>query len=183
LENRSTGLQWFLSFYLVFLVESTETHKDAILLLDEAGLSLHAIAQQDLSKFFESLSLTNQIIYTTHSPFLVDSDHLDRVKAVYVDAQGATKVSADLRASERNPAQSQSIYPVHAALGLSVSTILLQGCQSIIVEGTSDQFYLSAIKNYLISKGSITPKRELLFVPAGGVKGITIMVPVSWTGG
>jgi energy-coupling factor transporter ATP-binding protein EcfA2 len=178
LENRSTGLQWFLSFYLVFLVESTETHKNAILLLDEAGLSLHAIAQQDLSKFFESLSLTNQIIYTTHSPFLVDPDHLDRVKAVYVDAQGATKVSADLRASERNPAQSQSIYPVHAALGLSVSTILLQGCQSIIVEGTSDQFYLSAIKNYLISKGSITPKRELLFVPAGGVKGITAVASI-----
>src|SRR6266566_6305972 len=46
LENRSIGLQWFLSFYLVFLVESTEAHKGAILLLDEAGLSLHAIAQQ-----------------------------------------------------------------------------------------------------------------------------------------
>ncbi|MFO0022041.1 MAG: hypothetical protein ACK6DV_06705 [Deltaproteobacteria bacterium] len=41
LEGRSTGLQWFLSFYLVFLVESREAHKGAILLLDEPGLSLH----------------------------------------------------------------------------------------------------------------------------------------------
>ena len=44
LERRSTGLQWFLSFFLVFLVESQEAHKGAILLLDEAGLSLHRSA-------------------------------------------------------------------------------------------------------------------------------------------
>lgn len=178
LEGRSTGLQWFLSFYLVFLVESTDTHKDAILLLDEPGLSLHPLAQEDLSNFFESLSRSNQLIYTTHSPFMVDPDHLDRVKAVYVDANGKTVVSSNLRANERNPAQSHSIYPVHAALGLSVSTMLMQGCQSVLVEGTSDQLYLSAIKNYLISKGHITPKRELLFVPAGGVKGITAIAPI-----
>lgn len=172
LEGRSTGLQWFLSFYLIFLVESQDSHENSILLLDEPGLSLHPLAQHDLSDFFENLSLTNQILYTTHSPFMVDADHLDRVKAVYVDAVGATAVSANLRASEGNSAQTRSIYPVHAALGLSVSQTLLQGCQPVIIEGASDQFYLSGIKNYLISRGMITPKRELLFIPAGGAKGI-----------
>ncbi len=29
LEGRSTGLQWFLSFYLVFLVESADAHAGA----------------------------------------------------------------------------------------------------------------------------------------------------------
>ncbi len=58
LEGRSTGLQWFLSFYLVFLVESQSSHKGAILLLDEPGNSLHPIAQRDLSAFFENLSKT-----------------------------------------------------------------------------------------------------------------------------
>jgi hypothetical protein len=178
LEGRSTGLQWFLSFFLVFLVERTDTHKDAILLLDEPGLSLHPIAQEDLSFFFESLSETNQLIYTTHSPFMVDPDHLDRVKVVYINTQGETVVSSNLRANETNPAQSQSIYPVHAALGLSVSKTMLQGCQSIIVEGQADQYYLSAIKNYLISKGLLTPKYELLFMPAGGVKGIVALSPI-----
>ena len=57
LERRSTGLQWFLSFFLTFLVESQEAHKGAILLLDEAGLSLHPLAQKDLIAFFESLTL------------------------------------------------------------------------------------------------------------------------------
>lgn len=172
LEGRSTGLQWFLSFYLVFLVEAAGAHKNSILLLDEPGLSLHPIAQQDLSEFFENLSGTNQIMYTAHSPFMVDADHLDRVKAVYVNEGGATSVSSDLRAAEGNRAQSRSIYPVHAAVGLTVSETIFYGCQPIIVEGRSDQIYLSTIKNYLIGKGRITPARELVFIPSGGVRGI-----------
>ncbi|NJR63786.1 MAG: AAA family ATPase [Cyanobacteria bacterium CRU_2_1] len=176
LEGRSTGLQWFLSFYLIFLVESADSHDGAILLLDEPGMTLHPIAQQNLSDFFANLAETNQLIYTTHSPFLVDPDHLDRVKAVYVNDDGTTAVSSNLRAGEKNSAQTRSIYPVHAALGLSVSETLFQGCQAIVVEGTSDQHYLSAIKNYLIGRGMITPKREIIFVPAGGVKGVGAVV-------
>jgi len=176
LEGRSTGLQWFLSFYLIFLVESDDSHDGAILLLDEPGMTLHPIAQRDLSDFFSNLAETNQLIYTTHSPFLVNPDYLDRVKAVYVNNDGTTAISANLRAGEKNHAQTKSIYPVHAALGLSVSETLLQGCQSVIVEGPSDQHYLSAIKNYLVGRGMITPKREIIFVPAGGVKGVGAIV-------
>ncbi len=66
LEGRSTGLQWFLSFYLVFLVESRDAHEGAILLLDEPGTSLHPLAQKDLSAFFDGLSDRNQLVYTTH---------------------------------------------------------------------------------------------------------------------
>lgn len=51
LEARSKGFQWFFSFYLVFLVESEEGHKDAILLLDEPGMNLHPTAQQELLGF------------------------------------------------------------------------------------------------------------------------------------
>lgn len=178
LEGRSTGLQWFLSFYLIFLVESANAHQDAILLLDEPGLSLHPIAQKDLSRFFENLAQTNQLLYTTHSPFLVDANHLDRVRSVYVDERGATVASPNLRASEADPAQSKSIYAVHAALGLTASDSLLQGCQAVIVEGTSDQFYLNGIKNYLIKEGLITPKRELVFMPSGGVRGVPALVSI-----
>ena len=56
LESRSAGFQWFFSFYLVFLVESGEGHKDAVLLLDEPGLHLHPTAQQELIGFFEEIS-------------------------------------------------------------------------------------------------------------------------------
>lgn len=162
LENRSTGLQWFLSFYLVFLVESQEAHEGSILLLDEAGLSLHPLAQKDLTKFFEHLAATNQIINTTHSPFLLDTDHIDRAKVVYVDDDGFTITSNDLKAPQADQVrQGRSVYAVHAALNLSISEVFLQGCLSVIVEGTSDQYYLSAVKLFLIGEKLIAPYQEI----------------------
>jgi len=175
LEGRSRGLQWFFSFFLVFLVETKQGHSNTILLLDEPGLSLHPIAQYDLAKFFRKLSEDNQLIYTSHSPFLVDMDNLANVKAVYVDSEnGRTKVSSNLRYNETDA--EKSIYPVHAALGLTVSDTLLLGCNPVLVEGPSDQIYLSLIKRYLISKGKLLYSKEFVFIPTGGVKG---MGPVS----
>ncbi|EHI55002.1 hypothetical protein HMPREF9333_01849 [Johnsonella ignava ATCC 51276] len=171
LENRSTGLQWFLSFYLVFLVESKEAHSDAIILLDEAGLSLHPLAQKDLVAFFDKLSITNQIIHTTHSPFLVDTMHLERAKVVYIDKDGFTVVSNDLRSNQK-PNESKSIYAIHAALGLSVSDIFLQGCNLVIVEGVSDQYYLNSIKQYLVGHKLLHPVKDIVFIPSGGIRGI-----------
>lgn len=172
LEARSTGLQWFLSFYLVFLVESEESHAGTIILLDEAGLSLHALAQRNLLAFFESLSEANQLIHSTHSPFLVDASHLDRVVAIYVDESGRTVATSDLRSAAPSDVRHKSVYAVHAALGLAVSDALVQGCLPTVVEGESDQFFLSGVKHYLVGKGLLKPARELLFFPAYGVKGV-----------
>lgn len=170
LRLRSTGLQWFLSFYLTFLVESEEAHENAILLLDEAGLTLHPLAQKDLVHFFNRLASKNQLINTTHSPFIVDTDNMDRCKVVYVNEDGHTEVSSDLRKNIKN--NLSSVYAVHAALGLGVSDVLLQGCQMVVVEGVSDQYYLNAIKNYLISAKEIRPNKDIIFIPSGGVKNI-----------
>lgn len=177
LELRSTGLQWFISFYLIFLVESESQHKNAVLLLDEAGLTLHPLAQKDLIKFFESLSEKNQIINTTHSPFIVDTSNIDRCRVVYVNESGYTVASSDLRTGSAEISQ-KSIYAVHAAMGLSVSDILIQGCQPVIVEGASDQHYLNAIKTFLIKTKRIAPSKDLIFVPSGGVKGVSGVVSI-----
>lgn len=178
LEGRSTGLQWFLSFYLVFLVESADAHEGAILLLDEPGISLHPLAQRDLSAFFDGLADTNQLIYTSHSPFLVDADRLDRARKVYVDENGTSKVTADLRAHEGDITQRGAAYAVHAALGLTVAESLLLGCEPVIVEGVSDQHYLSGIKTILIADGRLKPGRELVFPPAGGTKGVKAVASI-----
>ena len=171
LSLRSTGLQWFLSFYLVFLMECRGEHKDSVLLLDEAGLTLHPLAQKDLSAFFNKLSESNQIINTTHSPFIIDPENIDRCRVVYTDDNGGTVVSDDLRKGSGAIGE-KSIYSVHAALGLTVSDVMLQGCRVVIVEGVSDQFYLSAIKDVLISEKRIAPQNEIVFVPSGGVRGV-----------
>ncbi|GHV91151.1 hypothetical protein AGMMS50268_16540 [Spirochaetia bacterium] len=174
LENRSSGLQWFFSFFLVLLNEKYDEHYGSILLLDEPGINLHPMAQKDLFVFFEGLSKDNQLIYTTHSPFLIDPDKLDQAKAVYIGQDGYSYVSSDLRVHESLTIDSEqkAIYPVHSAIGLTFSEVLLFGCNIMLVEGPSDQFYLNIIKNILIHKGLINPKRELLFIPAAGAKGI-----------
>lgn len=174
LESRSKGMQWFFSFFLVFLAESKDNHRDCILLLDEPGLSLHPNAQTDLIRFFDQLSQSNQLIYTTHLPFLVDHNRLDRVKAVYTE-KGLTKASNDINKADK---EKKAIQPVNAAIGIRVSQTLLVGCDIVIVEGVSDQFYLMMIKNHLVSKGKFKPKKELVFIPVGGAKGVKPVVSI-----
>ncbi|MBQ1203361.1 MAG: AAA family ATPase, partial [Loktanella sp.] len=123
LEHRSTGLQWFLSFFLVFLHEAEGAHDNCVLLLDEPGHSLHPLAQRDLSAFFEGLAATNQIIYTTHSPFLVDADRLARARKVFVGRDGSTRVSGDLLESEGSDSQRGAGFAVRAALNLAVAEV------------------------------------------------------------
>ena len=102
-------------------------------------------------------------------------DNLANVKAVYIDSEtGRTKISSNLRYNETDA--EKSIYPIHAALGLTVSDTLLLGCLPILVEGVSDQIYLSLIKRYLIGAGKLKYSKEIVFIPTGGVKG---MGPVS----
>ena len=180
LENRSTGLQWFLSFFLVFTYESDVTHDNAIVLLDEPGHSLHPLAQRDLSAFFDSLSKTHQILFTTHSPFMIDADRLDRVRKVYVDNKGGTVVSSNLAGTRGRGSDNGAgaTYAVHSALNLTVAESLLLGCTPVIVEGPSDQHYLSSIKSVLIANGRIQPTAELVFPPSGGAKTAKIIAAI-----
>jgi predicted ATP-dependent endonuclease of OLD family len=176
LEGRSKGLQWFFSFFLVFLVESKDSHSNCILLLDEPGLSLHPMAQIDLINFFNSLSKENQLIYTTHSPFLVSPNNLSGVHAMYIGEKGESVVSPDLRSNKK--IAEKSIYPIHAAIGITVSETMLYGCQPVLVEGVSDQIYLQLIKKYILSQGKYVNDKEIVFIPTGGVKGMSPVIKI-----
>ncbi|URW78630.1 AAA family ATPase [Xiashengella succiniciproducens] len=176
LEGRSKGLQWFFSFFLVFLVESKDSHSNCILLLDEPGISLHPVAQMDLIAFFNSLANENQLIYTTHSPFLVSTNNLSGVHAMYIGDNGESVVSSDLRANKK--ISEKSIYPIHAAIGITVSDTLLIGCQPVLVEGVSDQIYLQQIKKYVLAEGKYKNDKEVVFIPTGGVKGMSPVVKI-----
>jgi hypothetical protein len=167
LENRSTGLQWFLSFFLVFMVESMGAHRRAVLLLDEPGQSLHPLAQRDLSAFFDNLSGTNQLIYTCHSPFLVDADRLDRARKVYVGEDGSTRATIELSETEGSDSQRGAAYAVRAALTLSVAEAMLRGCRPVLVEGEAEQLHLGTMRTLLTAAGAFAPRRDLVFAPAG----------------
>ncbi len=166
LEHRSTGLQWFLSFFLVFLHEAKGEHDNCVLLLDEPGHSLHPLAQRDLSAFFEGLSESNQIIYATHSPFLVDADRLARARKVFVDRDGSTRVSGDLLDAEGNDTKRGAGFAVRAALNLAVAEASLGGAKPVLVPGRVEQIYLSVIRTLCIASGRFQPRRDMIFAPA-----------------
>lgn len=172
LEGRSHGFQWFLSFFIIFLVERAAQHSNAVLLLDEPGVTLHPLAQEDLFRFFAGLAKDNQLIYTAHSPFLIDPDRLSSVRVVFVNEGGETEISADLRKPERDRRRARAMFAVDAALGLSVAHPLMRYAHPTIVERASDQTYLTIAKIALIAAGRIQPPREVVFLVASGAEAI-----------
>ena len=166
-EERSHGLQWFFSFYLVFLVESGKAHKGAILLLDEPGLHLHPTLQTKLIDLFERISEENQLIYSTHLPFLVDGNHLERVRTVHLAGPEPQKtiVSNDIRPT----GDRDTLFPLQAALGYSIAQTLFLGKRSVIVEGITDYWIIKALSDCLPSLDSgPSLHEETILIPAGG---------------
>ena len=110
---------------------------------------------------------------------MVDAGHLDRARAVYTDENGVTRVSPDLQLRPTTPtAQDLSMRP--RGLRMAVSETLPARLSTVIVEGPSDQHYLSAIKNFLVGLGVLRPSREIVFMPAGGVKASRPSAHWSW---
>jgi predicted ATPase len=176
LDNRSSGLQWFFSFYLVFITESAGEHNNSIILLDEPGHTLHPMAQKDLANFFNSLSDKNQLLYTTHSPFLVDPMNITRTKVVYANEHGVTNISDNLKIKKK--VAQKSIYPINSAIGITISDTMLIGTKPIIVEGVSDQIYLTYIKRQLMRQKDTNFEEELVFMPVDGTKNIKPVVAI-----
>ena len=164
-----------MSFFLVFLHEAEDAHENCVLLLDEPGHSLHPLAQRDLSTFFEGLALKNQILYTTHSPFLVDADRLARARKVFVGSDGSTRVSGDLLEAEGRDSQRGAGFAVRAALNLAVAEVSMGGAQPVLVQSRVEQTYLSVIKTLSIASGQFVPQRDIVFAPACGPEVMQVM--------
>ena len=173
LEERSVGMQWFLSFFLVFTLESQLFYTNTILLLDESGMTLHGLAQKDLVKLFENLSHTNQLLYTTHSSFMLPTEQLNRIKVVFKDNEGHSQVSNDLNLNSEHTNE-LSLYPVKSAVGIELSTNILSNAHPVIVIGKADQIYLNLIKNYVLSSGKFKTFADIIFVvaSANGIDGL-----------
>jgi predicted ATP-dependent endonuclease of OLD family len=167
LESRSKGFQWFFSFYLVFLVESEDGHKEAVLLLDEPGLHLHPTAQQELIAFFETLSKSNQLVYSTHSPFLIDGDHLERVRPVTETAEGNSKIAIGYWPEDRD-----TIFPLQAAAGYAMVQALFQHKKNVLIEGMGDYYLIYALALLCRATGREGLAPDVYATPCGGAKNV-----------
>lgn len=174
LKNRSKGFLWFFSFLVWF--SKIQGNKDSkyILLLDEPGLSLHASAQNDLLRFIdEKLAPEYQVIYTTHSPFMIDSLKLNEVRTVY-DTQNPKIGSVVSDAVEEK--DSDTLFPLQAALGYTIAQNLYVSPQNLLVEGISDLVYLNHFSTILKSMGKEGLSDDVTIVPVGGADKIATFI-------
>ena len=166
LDQRSEGFQWLVSFFIVFFAEAMDKHKNAILLLDEPGMSLHGLKQRDFRGTITRLAQKNQTIYTTHSPFLVGPDELDIVKVVELkNRKEGTKVHTTISSSD--PA---GLLPLQEALGYDLAQSLFSQQQNLILEGLTDYWYLDATAQLLRDEKieSLNDKIALVFANSAG---------------
>lgn len=166
LDQRSEGFQWLVSFFVVFFAEAMDKHKNAILLLDEPGMSLHGLKQRDFRDTITRLAEHNQTIYTTHSPFLVGPDELDLVRVVELkNRKEGTKVHTTISSSD--PA---GLLPLQEALGYDLAQSLFSQQRNLILEGITDYWYIDASAQLLRDAGieSINEKIALVFANSAG---------------
>ncbi len=172
LDERSTGFRWFFSFLAAFS-EFEHSNRPVVILLDEPGLGLHAKAQKDLLAFIdERLAKRCQVIYTTHSPFLVQPGRLERVRLVEDKGREVgSKITSDVMAID-----SDTLFPLQGALGYELVQHLFIAPHNLIVEGTSDFAYLILISKMLSEAGRDSLDERWSIVPVGGADVIPTFV-------
>ncbi len=152
LNRRAEGFKWTFSFIVNFAAETQRSElKEAILLLDEPARNLHPTQQRGISDLLKSLAGSNQILYATHSPFMIfdytpgnllvveldKRNHLSRIYYDYWNADDSTLTPI--------------LYGLSRGLVESISDREI-GSNSrpvIIVETMSDSMYLNAFDKFL----------------------------------
>ena len=164
LDQRSDGFQWLCSFFVVFFAESADKHRNAILLLDEPGLSLHGLKQQEFRSTISRLAESNQLLYTTHSPFLVGPDELNRVRVVeMMDRSVGTKVHTN--ATAEDPA---ALLPLQESLGYDLAQSLFTQPRNLLLESLTDFWYIDAVAQMLREGGVADLNQRIELMPTNG---------------
>jgi len=172
LSERSAGFVWFFSFLSQFK-QLKKTAGNAIILLDEPGLTLHGKAQSDLLRYIEERLLPeHQVIFTTHSPFMVPAERMADVRIVedVIKHEGrkptvlGTKVSSDALSVDKD-----TLFPLQAALGYEITQSLFIGKNTLLVEGPSDILYLQAFSAALENRKREGLDSRWTICPSGGI--------------
>lgn len=171
-DERSSGFRWFFSFLTAFSrYEFDDT--PIIILLDEPGLGLHATAQRDFLRFIEErLSKRCQVIYTTHSPFMIQPDHLERARLVEDKGRDRGSVTT----SDVLTTDSDTLFPLQAALGYDIAQHLFIAKDNLVVEGPSDFLFMQTISERLIEDGREGLDKRWSIMPLGGADVIPAFV-------
>ena len=165
LSERSNGLRWYLETFIDAQANNLSV-RNVVYLLDEPGTSLHVNAQRKLLEYFEDLAdRDNQVIYTTHSPYMLNTEleGMHRIRAVVKNNDGYTyiyKTAYDAKISPES--QQDTLAPIIAALGMNLQDTFGPALNkvNIVTEGMSDYIYLCTMAKQLrvdLEKYAIIP--------------------------
>lgn len=154
LSERSNGLKWYLETFIDAQANDI-AERSVVYLLDEPGTSLHVNAQRELLSLFQHLSEKgNQVVYTTHSPYMLDlqTDGVHRIRAVVKNTEGFTyiyKTAYDARISPDS--QQDTLAPIISAIGMNLNDTFgpAKDKLNIVTEGMSDYIYLCTMAKVL----------------------------------
>jgi hypothetical protein len=180
-DERSRGFVWFFSFLVLFSQVRKSYGKNIVILLDEPGLSLHAKAQGDLLRYIdEKLKMDYQVIYTTHSPFMVDPRNLASVRTVEdvtaVNGGGRAKILGTKVGDFVCTTDRDTLFPLQGALGYEITQTLFIAEHSLFVHSPSDLLYLIGFSEALKNRGRTHLSTRWTICPAGGVDKVAAFV-------
>ena len=174
-DERSKGFVWFFSFLVYFsMIEKIqqEQDRDMIFLLDEPGLNLHALAQYDFLRFInERLAPKHQVVYTTHSPFMVDLDNLTNVRTVEDMETLGTTISHDILKNSDD-----TVFPLQMALGYQLVQTLFLAPHCLLVNSPSDLIYLQVLGEICAMEGASKLDPRWVVIPVGNVQNLPTFI-------
>lgn len=181
LSERSAGFVWFFSFLAQFK-QLKKAESNAIILLDEPGLTLHGKAQGDLLRYMvERLLPDHQVIFTTHSPFMVPMNRLGDVRIVedvitFNPKSGRPDIKGTKVRSDVLEVSDDTLFPLQGALGYEVTQSMFIGANTLLVEGPSDILYLQVLSQALRKRGREGIDQRWTLCPSGGIDKIAPFV-------
>ena len=170
-STRSRGFLFFLSFILKFKEYHAGDLENFIFLIDEPGIFLHPRGQKDLLLYLEKLSEFNQLIYTTHSPFMINQLNNFRVRVISKDKKIGTQI--DVKPYTHNWKS------LRASLGMMLADSFYYADNNLIVEGPADRLYLLTLLKLFHEKEIVRSDLNILsIIDAGGCPNVPAMVQI-----
>lgn len=177
-DERSQGLRYFLSYFVQLTAHRRNVTRSEIMLLDEPDAFLSSVGQQDLLRVLEdyanpeTLGSRNQVIYVTHSPFLIDRNAGHRIRVLDKGSEDeGTRVVRD--------ATQNHYEPLRSSLGTAVAETAFIGGSNLFVEGMADQVLIAGAAVHLRrtrDDHEYLDLNRVTIVPCGSAESIPYMV-------
>lgn len=175
-SERSDGLKWYFNLFLK-MNDADLDYYNVIYIMDEPGVKLHVNAQKELLTLFKDLTQNNnQLVYTTHSPYMLDQDNLSYIRPIVKDNEGYTHIYNKYNSVPNSTSKMDTLTPILETIGMDYKFNFGPSLSKInlITEGPSDANYFNA---YMYQK-KIKESNRPNVIPSSGVNNINRIVSI-----